>query len=127
MKKIEETVCSWRQGKQLMELNINAESVFKWVHPDQLYKYLENTRKYVVVESYRIANRRAYPAYTLEELLQLLPEGCILGRLGDRWFCESKSDCFTNADLIYKPTAIEACFNALVIYTLRSVRMKKND
>jgi hypothetical protein len=124
MKGLEESVCSWQQGKRLVELNINAESLFKWVHPYQLCKFIENKRKYILVESYKIANRCAYPAYTLEELLQLLPEEYILGRLGNRWFCESESDCFITADLLYEPTAIKACFDALVMWTLRSVRRR---
>ena len=119
MKQLEELVCSWQQGKRLVELDINTESIFKWVHPYQLYKYIENKRKYVLVESYKTANRSAYPAYTLEELLQLLPDKYILSRFQDMWYCTNACDMF--ATIIYEAIAIKACFDALVMYILKGV------
>lgn len=126
MKKLEELVCSWQQGKRLVELNIDAESIFKWVHPYQLYSYTPNKRNYILVESYKTAGRNSYPAYTLEELLQLLPNDYILGRCADQWFC--MSDDFISEPSIYDTTATEACFNALVVvHTFRSEGINKNE
>lgn len=125
MKKLEKLVCPWQQGKRLVELDINAESIFKWVHPYQLYKYIENKRKYILVESYKIANRCAYPAYTVEELLQLLPEEYILGRLRDRWYCKEDYDSFSS--ITFETTAIDACFNALAMCTLRSAKRRNKE
>jgi hypothetical protein len=125
MKKLEELVCSWQQGKRLVELNINAESLFKWVHPYQPYKFTENKRKYILVESYRIANRSAYPAYSIEELLNQLPDEYILGRIDNEWYCKSFSESWS--DVMYYAHPILACvYAAIFIAEVKTCKAEEN-
>jgi len=102
-----EEVCPWELSKRLVNLGFSTNSFYKWVHPWQNELFKENKRRFIVVDSLAVSSRVNYPAYTIEEILENLPEGYILGRVGNKWYCKYFFD--GRGDIIYHTSPILAC------------------
>ena len=102
-----EIACPWELSKRLVNLGFSSNSAYKWVHPWQDSYRIENKTRYIIVDRIAVLSRKNYPAYSIEEILHNLPEDYILGRMGDRWYCKSFSETFS--DVVYYDTPILAC------------------
>ena len=109
---LESQLCPLRLSKQIVELGGNTDSWFKWVYitPE---KSIEKKALYILRERYKTQGRITCPAYTLEEILRLLPEDSILGRIETKWYCKAfSSDSWS--DIKYYNSATEACAHAYI-------------
>ena len=107
MIKLEDQLCSCELSKQIASLGGDIDTYFKWVHERS-----ESKLQYAVTAYYNAYSRYCYPAFSLTELLQALPESYIIGKINERWYCKDYSD--TYADVIYYKTAVEACAEAYI-------------
>jgi hypothetical protein len=90
-----EMACPLELSRKLVYLGFSDESVYKWVHPWQKRLFKENKTRYIIVDSFAVSNRKSYPAYSIEEILNLLPDEYILGRINNGWYCKSFSESLT--------------------------------
>ena len=106
---LEEQLCPWKLSREITERGGEEDSWFHWVHPWSYKMYVENKRKYALVEWYKVSNRRSYPAYSVTELSYLIFDTyCTLGwDTSDGWYCKDALDC--KEDLVYCRTPVEAC------------------
>lgn len=130
---LESQLCPLGLSKQIEELDGWVDTYFKWVHPwADLYEddlevtqllagVLEDLDRYTLCKWHEVIDRVAYPAYTLEEILNALPKKCILGQIEKGWYCKTYSDSYFNVQ--YYKSAIEACAHAY-IRVLKETKMK---
>ena len=106
---LEEQLCPWKLSKQITELGGKEDSWFKWAHPWSHKMYVENKRKYVLVEWYQLSKRKSYPAYSMVELSYLIFDTYISfgWDTSDGWYCKDALDC--KEDIVYSRTPVEAC------------------
>ena len=109
----EEQLCPWELSKKLIALGFKSQSAHTWVHPWVNNRFIENKRRYILVEWHNVGNRNYYPAYTVTEILSELPDGYVLGKDNhNSWYCKSSTDGW--GDVCYYETPILACINALI-------------
>ena len=109
---LEDQLCPWPLSKQIVVLGGIIDSYFKWVHPWSRIMYKENKRKYVICEWFHVARRKAYPAYSIAEILIHLPD-YILGHDNlDGWFCKDFSDAWSDINYYHNP--VEACAHCYI-------------
>ena len=106
---LEEQLCPWKLSKQITELGGEGDSWFHWVHPWSHLMYVENKRKYVLVDRYLLLKRKGYPAYSIAELLShVFDNYTSLGwDTSDGWYCKDALDL--KEDIKYGLTPVEAC------------------
>ena len=121
-----EPACPWELSRRLIRLGFRRDSVYKWVHPfqDALY-YKENKTRYIIADRLTALHRESYPAYSVGEILQNLPEEYILGRMGDQWYCKPFSDGWS--DVIYYEYPILACVYAAIFMLEQKEEYNKED
>ena len=113
MMRSEQQLCPWGLSKKLIALGFKSQSVHVWVHPWVSKRFIEDKRKCILIEWYNIGNRGYYPAYTVTEIMNELPDEYILGKSdNNNWYCKSSLDGWS--DINYYKTAILACANALI-------------
>lgn len=107
---LEDQLCPWKLSKQIVELGGNADSYFNWDYP--LAGRMIDTHNYVIVEYYHTWSHNHYPAYTLEEILTVLPRDCIFRRAEEGWYCNLYLESYANTAYYKKP--VEACAQAYI-------------
>ena len=76
--KLEQQVCSLELAKQLKDLRIIADSLYFWVWNDYNRAYITNSIMLVTGSAPDLKQHEArewYPAYTVAELGEMLPNG----------------------------------------------------
>lgn len=121
-----EMACPWELSRKLVDLGFNNESVYKWVHPWQSGIYKEDKTRYIIVDRFSVLDRKSYPAYSIEEILNQLPDEYILGRINDEWYCKSFSESFS--DVMYYARPILACaYTAIFIAEVKTCKAEQGD
>ena len=123
---LEEQICPWKLSKQISELGGKEHAWFQWVHPWSRLMYIENKRKYVLVEWFHVAKRKGYPAYSVAELSSLVFDAyTTLGwDTSDGWYCKDALDC--KEDIEYKPSPAVA-MTYYYIRLLKEIRKDKEE
>ena len=107
-----EQTCPWELSRRLVRLGFSSDSFYRWVHPYQSSICIEDKSRYILVDRISALKRNGFPAYSISEILQNLPEEYILGRMGDEWYCKSFSEGWDAT--IYYLYPILACAYAAI-------------
>jgi hypothetical protein len=117
--------CPWELSRKLVYLGFSDESVYKWVHPWQSGLCKEDKIRYIIVDKFSVLDRTCYPAYSIEEILNLLPDEYILGRTNNEWYCKSFSESFS--DVMYYAHPILACAYTAIFVAEVKTRKAEED
>lgn len=118
-------LCPWKLSKQIVAVGGNNKSYFRWVHPWQGFRYIENKHKYVSVEWFHVHLRHSYPAYLLSELLYYLPEGYVVGHMSGEWYCKDSTDSWSYVE--YYNSAVKACAHIYIEILKRKIKEEEKS
>ena len=106
--KIEDQVVSLTLAKKLGELGVKVESCFTWVEDTSIPLQTLNTTEYIGIEDSLWVGAEIYPAYTVAELGEMLPDAIrykgkamylAIEKSGPDWYVKYESACIDGLPL----------------------------